>query len=104
MIHRIRSRLVHNRTTLSNEIRGFLLEYGVAIPKGIKKLPQLVFSLLDNAEDQHLSSVSIRYFKQLIEEFQSINAEVKRWEEELERAFESSEAAQRIEKIERRPC
>ncbi len=32
--HRVRSRLMSNRTALVNQIRGILLEYGVAIPKG----------------------------------------------------------------------
>ena len=35
MIHRIRSRLVRQRTALSNEIRGLLMEFGVTIPQGI---------------------------------------------------------------------
>src|SRR4029434_9601281 len=34
MIHRVRERLIHNRTALINEIRGLLLEYGVACAKG----------------------------------------------------------------------
>lgn len=33
-LHRVRSRLVKNRTALINEIRGLNLEYGIAIPKG----------------------------------------------------------------------
>ncbi len=33
--HRVRSRLMGNRTALVNQIRGILLEYGVAIPKGV---------------------------------------------------------------------
>ena len=33
-IHRVRSRIVKNRTALINEIRGLLLEYGIAIPIG----------------------------------------------------------------------
>jgi transposase len=44
--HRVRSRLMSNRTALVNQIRGILLEYGVAIPKGVasvrKALPLLL--------------------------------------------------------------
>ncbi len=44
--HRVRSRLMGNRTALVNQIRGILLEYGVAIPKGVasvrKALPLLL--------------------------------------------------------------
>ena len=31
-IHRVRARLVKNRTALANEIRGLLLEFGIIIP------------------------------------------------------------------------
>jgi len=37
-LHRIRSRLVKNRTVLINEIRGLNLEYGNAIPTGALKV------------------------------------------------------------------
>ena len=37
-IHRVRSRLVKNRTALANEIRGLLHEFGIIIPKGINKI------------------------------------------------------------------
>jgi len=33
-LHRVRDRLVHRRTALINQIRGFLLERGIAFPKG----------------------------------------------------------------------
>nr|WP_282433138.1 transposase [Legionella gresilensis] len=36
-LHRVRSRLVKNRTTLINEIWGLNLEYGIAIPQGALK-------------------------------------------------------------------
>lgn len=32
MLHRIRSRLVSNRTQLGNQIRGLLAEYGIIVP------------------------------------------------------------------------
>lgn len=34
-LHRVRSRHMGNRTALVNQIRGILLEYGVAIPQGV---------------------------------------------------------------------
>jgi transposase len=37
-IHRIRSRLVKEKTALMNSIRGLLQEYGVAIPQGVSSL------------------------------------------------------------------
>ena len=42
-IHRVRQRLVKNRTALANEIRGLLHEFGFIIPQGINKvIPMLM--------------------------------------------------------------
>ena len=45
-VHRIRSRLVEERTALINQIRGLLAEYGIVISQGInnvrKKLPEIL--------------------------------------------------------------
>lgn len=40
-IHRVRERLVHNRTALINELRGLLMEYGVICAKGVTRIPHL---------------------------------------------------------------
>ena len=37
-LHRVRERLVGNRTALANQIRGFLHESGIVIPQGILNL------------------------------------------------------------------
>jgi transposase len=37
-LHRVRSRLVRERTALANEIRGLLYEHGIVFPKGISQL------------------------------------------------------------------
>ncbi len=37
-LHRIRERLVRNRTSLCNQTRGLLLESGISIPQGVAKI------------------------------------------------------------------
>ena len=37
-LHRIRERLVKNRTAVVNQVRGLLLEYGIVIPQGLARL------------------------------------------------------------------
>jgi transposase len=99
-LHRVRERLIRNRTALSNEIRGLLLEYGIAIPKTISKLYQLLTTILDNPEEQRVSPMSRQLFRQLLEELKNIEKEAKKYESELETVFKGNEAAQRIGKIE----
>ena len=45
-LHRIRSRLIANRTALVNQIRGIVLEYGVAVPQGVGSLRKALPALL----------------------------------------------------------
>ncbi len=37
-LHRAREQAIRNRTALSNQIRGLLMEYGLVIPRGIAHL------------------------------------------------------------------
>jgi transposase len=49
--HRVRERLVKNRTALINQIRGLLLEYGIVIPQGIYRLRKHVPRILEDADN-----------------------------------------------------
>jgi transposase len=52
--HRVRSRLVGQRTAVINQIRGFLLEHGIAIRQGPAGLRQALPSILAQRADEHL--------------------------------------------------
>lgn len=49
-LHRVRDRLVHRRTALINQIRGFLLERGIAFRKGPANLRNQMPVILEDAE------------------------------------------------------
>ena len=50
-LHRIRSQAVAHRTALSNQIRGFLLEYGVVIAQGLGSLRRRLPEILEDADN-----------------------------------------------------
>mgnify|MGYP002630723185 CR=1 FL=1 len=50
-IQRSREMLIRDRTAISNHIRGLLLEFGIAIPKGFYHLHQAVPDILEDAEN-----------------------------------------------------
>lgn len=81
-LHRIRERLVRQRTALSNEIRGFLLEYGIVVPRGIahirSKLPTLV-----EAHREEQSALWHQTFVGLYEEFCAIDERIKCYQTRL---------------------
>ena len=51
LLHRIRQRQVQQRTALVNQIRGQLLEYGIAIPQGISRVRLQLSGILEDAEN-----------------------------------------------------
>jgi transposase len=77
----MRERLVRNRTSLSNEIRGFLGEYGIIIAQGIShvknKLP-LYF------EDSKLTMRGQAIFKDLYAELVDINQRIDQCDQRIQ--------------------
>ena len=49
-MHRVRSQLVKSRTAQINQIRGLLLEHGIAIPKGKAKVAKALIEILDESQ------------------------------------------------------
>lgn len=79
-IHRVRQRLVKNRTALANEIRGLLHEFGFIIPQGINKIVTKLTEILDEGD---LSQLSYRTFSELKEEFLENDKKIKELEQRL---------------------
>ena len=46
-LHRVRSRLISRRTATINQIRGFLIEQGIAVRSGANALRKSLFAILD---------------------------------------------------------
>jgi transposase IS116/IS110/IS902 family protein len=61
-LHRVRDRLVHNRTSLINHTRGLLAEYGVVLPQGAKRFTVPVGQAVANAA---LSDLAREIFAEL---------------------------------------
>jgi transposase len=49
-IHRVRSRLIKERTALVNQIRGWLAERGIVMAQGITRLRQQLPVILEDVE------------------------------------------------------
>lgn len=95
MIHRLRERLVKNRTALSNEVKGFLCEFGVVLPKGLSSL-KMIPELL---EKQELPAALKRMLGRLYEEFCLLNKQIALCEEELKVELRSNEKSQKLEEV-----
>ena len=97
-LHRIRSRLVKNRTALINEIRGLNLEYGIAIPAGASKV-RTELCLVTANENNELTALSREFMSELYNELVEIDGKLKQLEKKIKQICKQNEACQRIMKI-----
>ena len=67
-VHRVRERYVKNRTALMNELRGLLMEYGVAIPQGIAALTRELPKVLESGTITEPVRFLVRELRQELEE------------------------------------
>lgn len=67
LVHRVRERLIGQRTALSNQTRGLLAEYGIVLSKGLAQLTKGLPYILEDAENE-LSIMTRHQFRDLLEE------------------------------------
>ena len=98
-IHRVRQRLLTQRTALSNQIRGLLAEYGIVIAKGFSTLKKRLPQILEDAENE-LTADSREVFFELQEEFMALDKRVLLYDHKLKQLFKTNKNCQRIANIE----
>ena len=95
-IHRVRERLIKNRTALSNEIRGLLHEFGIIIPQGIHKV---IGHLNEALESSRLSEFSKQTFKTLRDEFLENDKRISELEKRLKLMAQNNEVHAQLMEI-----
>ena len=97
-LHRVRDRLVHRRTALINQIRGFLLERGIIFAKGPANLRKQMPAILEDAE-QNLTPRMRSLLDHLWQEWKALNSDVERVSEEIDAIASQDAACQRLRGI-----
>ena len=97
-IHRIREGHVKRRTALANEIRGFLLEYGICVPKGIHKLRKLIPCILEDA-DNGLTLSFRDLLQELYDELVTCFDKVEHYTKKLQVVYNNNEDCKRLSKV-----
>ena len=82
-LHRVRSRLVGDRTAVINQLRGFLLEHGIAVRQGHRFLRQQLAQILATRTDA-LSPRMIRIIGDLVEDWAHLDERIERVTDEIE--------------------
>jgi transposase len=94
-LHRVRERLIGERTALVNEVHGLMHEYGIVMPKGVAKFRQAVVGKLE-AEKDKLTPLSQEMFWQLVEEFAALEAQLAYYQEKLDTLAQTHPECQRL--------
>src|SRR4030095_3223145 len=82
-LHRVRSRLVGQRAAVINQIRGFLLEHGIAVRQGLRFLRQQLPDIMAKRSDV-LSPRMIRIVEQLRGDWRRLDERIQHVTEEIE--------------------
>jgi transposase len=98
-LHRIRQRRIHNRTALSNQIRGLLMEYGITLPRQIAQVRRRLPSLLEDAAHQ-LTSLGRELLADLYQELVALDRQLHEIEVQIKRIFAATELCRRLAQIE----
>ena len=97
-IHRIRTRIVKNRTALINEIRGLCLEYGVVLTPGAARVKSsLCMAIADN--DNELTPSSRESMQDLYDELVDVEGRLKKLDTKIRRLCRQNERCKRILKV-----
>jgi transposase len=94
-LHRVRSRLVGQRTAVINQIRGFLLERGIAIRQGLRFLRQQLPEILAKRIDV-LSPRMIRIIEDLSRDWRHLDERIEHVTEEIEVLALGSESCRQL--------
>jgi transposase len=94
-LHRVRSRLVGQRTGVTNQIRGLLLERGITVRQGFAPLRQALPGILGSSSDA-LSPRLVRLISDLMEDWHRLDERIAHVSAEIEALAAQDEHCQRL--------
>jgi transposase len=94
-LHRIRARLVSQRTAAVNQIRAFLLERGIAVRQGLRTLRQALPDILAKRADV-LTPRMVRLIEGLVQDWHHLDERIDAITDEIEALVAADEACQRL--------
>src|SRR5262244_2538390 len=94
-LHRIRERLVRQRTGIINQIRAFLLERGIAVRQGLRFLRAELPIILATRSDV-LSPRMLRVIEELVADWRRLDERIEGLSEEIEALARQDPACERL--------
>ena len=97
-LHRARQRLVNHRTALVSQMRGLLLDRGIAFAKSITRARRMIPDILVRAESG-LSTMARETIAELWDFFCDLDRRIATFDKKIEVVFKASEPCQRVARI-----
>ena len=94
-LHRVRSRLVSERTAVINQICGFLLERGIVVRQGPRFLRHLLSDILAKRTDV-LSPRMVRIISDLVGDWRQLDERIETVTDEIETLAKCDESCRRV--------
>src|SRR6516162_3830944 len=94
-LHRVRSRLVGQRTGMINQIRGFLIERGITVRQGVAPLRRALPDIL-SANTGALSPRMVNLISELVQDWRRLDERIAAVSAEIESLAEQDQACQRV--------
>ncbi len=98
-LHRARDRLVGERTALINQLRAILLERGITIPQGRRKLQRQLTTMIEAADGLPVSSRMCGLVDDMRAQWDELDRRIGAFDDEMVQSARSDEAARRLTSI-----
>tara|TARA_B100000446_G_C10548626_1_gene339385 strand:- start:1530 stop:2624 length:1095 start_codon:yes stop_codon:yes gene_type:complete len=99
MVHRVRSLMVGERTSLVNQIRGLLSEFGIVLPQGRSHVRSQLPRILEDAENE-LPVIARKVFANQYERLCDLDEKIEEYGKQIEGLAQSDSDAKRLMTLE----
>ena len=95
-LHRVRSRLIRDRTATGNELRGLMSEFGLIVSQGHAVMRQGVVRELLDTQHEHLGDELHLLLTDLLGQWLELDTRVKHYDKRIQALAKASEQAQQL--------
>jgi transposase len=99
VLHRVRDRLVGQRTSLTNQIRSILLERGIVVPQGRRSLLEALAVLSSELDGSRVGTRVQRLLDDMLDQWRALDARIKALDDEFAEMARNDPAARRLATI-----
>ena len=99
VLHRVRDRLVGQRTSLTNQIRSILLERGVVVPQGRRSLLDALAALSSEPEGSGVGLRVRHLLDDMLDQWRALDARIKALDDEFAEMARNDPASRRLATI-----